>query len=213
MASDVIVFGSQGSSSHFATDSYAELERKAPEARERVNEILRECFLAFNSELNSLSTAEKAALDPWIYDQLDKPETLLKPPPMSQTNAVIESITFYLHQLVDWIIYSYQNTEGSVVETIGVCSGMLPAVLASAFPSADSVEFPEFAGNGLRLAFRIGLRTALFCHRQSEGKSAEPWALTIRGCSAGHLQAKLSEYSHQAAVSLRFPSTYCVNMS
>ncbi|KAK0615280.1 hypothetical protein B0T17DRAFT_647009 [Bombardia bombarda] len=79
------------------------------------------------------------------------------------------------------------------IETAGICTGVLPAILAASFSSYHSAQFQKAAVNGFRLAFWIGFRVSLFC-RSAAGEMWQDhaWALSVFGISAEELEAKLT---------------------
>lgn len=194
-SSDVLLFAGQGSSAHLTTQTFIDLDNKPPELKALLDDFLQKCLTAFYAEFDALADDEKKIVGTGAKKDIDKPEALLTPPPLYQGSAVFESVTLYLHQLVDLILYKFQNGIEAVIETAGVCSGMLPAILAASFPSSISSQFIEYAVDGFRLAFWIGLRTSLFCHQASPDDSHQPWALTVRGCSVEKLQDRVDEYN------------------
>ncbi|KAL2018289.1 hypothetical protein VTK56DRAFT_993 [Thermocarpiscus australiensis] len=58
------------------------------------------------------------------------------------------------------MLYQSQRKTHHVIETTGVCTGVLPAILAAAFSSYASDAFVSAAVEGARLAFWIGVRAA-----------------------------------------------------
>ncbi|KAI1335917.1 ketoacyl-synt-domain-containing protein [Xylariaceae sp. FL0016] len=192
--SDVLLFSSQGSSSHFTVDVLANLEKHDPRIKVEAQDFLRRCHKALHDEFESLDTEEKESLGSWIFSQMDRPETLIRPPPMCQSHPVIESTTFHVHQVLDLILYRYKEQATTIAEAAGVCSGMLPAVLvAASFSTHD--EFLECAVEIFRVAFWIGLRTHLFCIRRSKHKSLAPWTLTVSGSTFREIQDPVAQYN------------------
>ncbi|ROT35234.1 phenolpthiocerol synthesis polyketide synthase ppsA [Sodiomyces alkalinus F11] len=61
------------------------------------------------------------------------------------------------------VYYHKHGGTGITVESSGVCTGVLPAILASAFSSYLSAEFIKTAVEIFRVAFWIGLRNSLWC--------------------------------------------------
>ncbi|KAI1637129.1 hypothetical protein F4809DRAFT_661582 [Biscogniauxia mediterranea] len=193
--SDILLFAAQGSNAHYANRLADYLQDKPLETRRILEDFLQRCFHAFHEEIDSLTGDEEGVLGTDVRKIFDKPESLVTPPSSYQSNAILESITFYVHQIFDLVIFFSRNPDNYVSQTSGVCSGMIACAVAASFPESVSAEFLKYAVDGFRLAFWIGVRVSIFCHKISGGQSNEPWAVTIRGCSAEQLQEKVDAFN------------------
>ncbi|KAI5919289.1 hypothetical protein F4810DRAFT_511777 [Camillea tinctor] len=212
--SDILLFAAQGSNAHYANRLADYLQDKPLETRRTLEDFLQRCFHSFHEEIDSLTGDEEGVLGPDVREIFDKPESLVTPPSNYQSNAVLESITFYVHQIFDFVIFLSRNPDNYVSQTSGVCSGMIAAAVAASFPESAPAEFINYAVDGFRLAFWIGVRVSIFCHEVSGGRSHEPWAVTIRGCSAKELQEKVDTFnaSSPQKLPLRVSAVFCDDM-
>lgn len=216
-SSDILLFASQGSNAHMASDSLKCLENIYPETRRTLEIFLQRCLQVFHEEVLSLSPNEEKAIGPWatVLHDFDEPEKLLSPVAAYQSNPVLESSTIYMHQILDLFLYLSEPTHGILVEVGGVCSGMLPASLAASFPSVGiSADFLDYAVDGFRLAFWIGIRTSLFCRNTASQVSEGSWCLTIKGSSLKKLQEIVVKFNSSQVIipsySLRLHPRYVV---
>ncbi|KUI53776.1 Polyketide synthase PksM [Cytospora mali] len=195
LTSDVLLFGAQGASSDAAATRLLDDIRKSGDAetKQLVDDFLQGCFEAFHSELDKLADREQCVLEASVWKKLDKAETLVTCPPGCQSNAVVECVNLYVHQMLDLLAYMCQaSRDGEVVmaQAAGVCSGILPAVLAASFPSWPSAHFVDYAINAFRVAFWIGVRSSLARWKCMQGNAWDmnnAWALSIRGCGPDQL--------------------------
>ena len=204
---DVLLFGSQGSNAHFTSDAVDELKTAPTEVKDVAQGFLIACFKAFQAELGHVDAEDQKTLGLWNFEQLDRPESLFNPPALSQRDPVVESVSLYIHQVLDLLRHHGSGQCRPTAEAIGVCSGMIPAVLAAAFSPTQHADFLDFATDGLRLAFWLGVRTSLFCHRQRSTTAQGPMALTILGLSAMQVAEKVDEHNRLSvsAAVLHFP--------
>ncbi|KAI1495530.1 hypothetical protein F5X99DRAFT_426131 [Biscogniauxia marginata] len=193
--SDILLFAAQGSNAHYTNRLADYLQDKPLETRRTLDTFLQRCFQAFHEEVENLTGNEEGVLGTNVRELFDKPESLVTPPSSHQSNAILESATFYVHQIFDLISFLSGNPGNYVKQTGGVCSGMIAAAVAASFPESVSSEFLDYAVNGFRLAFWIGVRVTLFCRQISGSQSNESWAVTIRGCSAEQLQEMVDVYN------------------
>ena len=119
---DVLLFGSQGSHSHFHMDTLTDMERTVPAAAQEAHDFVAACFRAFRDELANISDEDRTELGPWTYEHLDKPRTLLNPPAPCQLDPAIESISLYMPQVLDLLRYRHLAGRRPAAEAVGVCS-------------------------------------------------------------------------------------------
>lgn len=203
---DILVFTGQGSSQHLnepgSTDDLrnqlGEVERLA------FTKFLLDCQNAFCKEVDSISPEDKSVLDGDAGDVSvldDNPDNLLKPPKELQSNPIFEALSLYTRQILELIAYQTQNSNVHVVETSGICTGVIPAILAASYTSYSSQVFINAAVEGFRLAFWIGLRASLFSKQSSEQKSdGQPCVLGVFGTQDNVLSDKLASYNEKSEV-------------
>lgn len=193
-AKDIILFAGQGSTV-LAFDKSSILSTSTIASR-----FVKSCHEAFLSDLESIPTEARSAVEQ-TRKALTTPESLANPPPSLSADPIAQSVTLYVHQILDFISYTRsadpsQRAPLSPIETAGFCSGVLPAVIVALCPSPEADEFLETAVVGFRLAFWIGLRSALFCERVVDESSKHlPWSLTVRGLAAAEIERLLKEYN------------------
>lgn len=217
LTSDILLFGAQGASPDVSGALLLDNIRDYgdDETKQLVNDFLQGCFEAFHSELGKLGDHEARALEQSVWTKLDTPETLVTCPPECQSNAVVECVTFYVHQTLDLIAYMSQATchdggDATPSQAAGVCSGILPAVLAaSTFPCGLSSHFVRQAVGVFRVAFWIGVRSSLACWtcvvpggEDWEGNN-DAWALSVRGCVPSQLQGWVDDYNNGTSVCIQ----------
>lgn len=192
---DFLFFGSQGSNAHFTSDVVGELKTAPTQVKQVTQDYLSACFKAFQTELSHVNAEDQKTLGLWNFEQLDRPEALVNPPALSQRDPMVESVSLYIHQVLDLLRHYASGQCKPTAETMGVCSGMIPAVIAAAFSPTQYADFLDYAVDGLRLAFWVGVRTSLFCHHQRSTTAQGPMALTILGLSAAQVAEKVDEHN------------------
>jgi hypothetical protein len=164
-ARDILVFAGQGSKQHLgnagrAPDSLREQLGQDQELAaifssflDRARDVVRDEYSSNKADW-SLGPAEEEEA---FFEQSNN---LLVPPPSLQLHPVFQTISLYTRHILALILYQSQRKTHHVVETTGVCTGVLPAILAAAFSSYASDAFVSAAVQGARLAFWIGVRAA-----------------------------------------------------
>ena len=200
---DLLLFTGQGSSSHFtdsATFDGLLLQLGEPD-REAYHTFADTCLKAFRSELQSLDQNEQSIFENVklnVFNAFNTSRALLLPPQSYQSHPIIETISLYLRHILELFVYqSRQSGENIVVETAGLCTGVLPAILSSSFTAYNTSEFISAATQGFRLAFWIGLRSALYA-KQKAGKEwqASSWVLGVFGLTVEALEDKIESYNN-----------------
>ncbi|RYP90821.1 hypothetical protein DL770_003082 [Monosporascus sp. CRB-9-2] len=160
---DVLVFSAQGSSHHLSDNAKIDrLIEHLGEDGHTFDLILGRCRDALYAELESLDAEEMSILGDGFQDAFREPKNLLLPPQFFQSHPILETITLYLRQILELMVYaSCQNGNHLIVETSGVCTGVLPAIIASSFSSYTSDQFLDAVVESFRLAFWVGLRASL----------------------------------------------------
>ncbi|KAL7622053.1 polyketide beta-ketoacyl-synthase [Parahypoxylon ruwenzoriense] len=205
---DILVFAGQGSKHHLSDrDGVDKLRRHLGEAKPVVKSFLKRCRQAFREEYGSLTPEEQTVLSNDIHYLFEDPDALIFPPRSVLLNPVFETIALYIRQTLELIVFGVNSDfHPRVAEVTGVCTGLLPAILAGSNSSYESDEFLHSAIQGFRLAFWIGVRSALFCRDVSGERYEEsPWVLSTFGCPAREMETKLSEFCDQHQSKLDCP--------
>lgn len=201
---DVLLFAGQGSNQHLADPASVDglKELLGEEQRLAFDSFLCQCRDAFQGEFNSTTPEEKSILEGEVRHAFNEPEALLVPPQSFQFHPIFEALTLYNRQVLELMLFQTQHSNHHVAEAAGICTGVLPAVIAASFLSYDSEDFVKSAVEGFRLAFWIGLRASLFCrHASGESWKNIPCVLGVFGISVEELEAKLASYTAQQRVS------------
>ncbi|KAI1372052.1 hypothetical protein F4677DRAFT_278704 [Hypoxylon crocopeplum] len=197
---DVLLFAGQGSKQHlFDRDAIHGLEKRLGGGKEIFEQFLQRCQEAFRIECHNLSSTEQTILSDDTTPFLEDAEAFLLPPKPFLSNPVIETIALYVRQVLELIAFGlHSDVRPRIVEVTGVCTGLIPAILAAASSSFDSDEFLDTATDGFRLVFLVGLRSALFCRDMvgEQGKDSA-WVLSTFGWPASDLDAHLSEFHNK----------------
>ncbi|KAL1636985.1 polyketide beta-ketoacyl-synthase [Diplodia intermedia] len=191
LSGDIILFAGQGAALSSGPASKSSSSATA-------TRFLKACHDAFLAELSSLSASERTSVGD-IEKAFPSPNSLLDP--SATTSPVVEGITLYIQQILEYISYATDGTAGPsrLAETAGFCSGILPAVIVSLCPYPDSQSFLDISTEGFRLAFWIGLRSSLFCRNLAGDSGADlPWSLTVQGLTVVELEELLREYNSTA---------------
>lgn len=196
---DILLFAPQGArpGSHKPRAS-----QQDPDLQGQVDRFLDDCLDAFHSECTSLTDTERRRFLPHsVSSHITTARDLVAPPPEAHANPVVESVTFFVNQIVDLLHYLGANAHHErllATEICGLCSGLLPAVVASS--SAAPVVVPDLLGLALatfRLAFWIGLRA----HSTVTEEGVDGRVLTVYGETADGLREKIERYNKGVVVS------------
>jgi hypothetical protein len=188
---DVLLFAGQGSNSHWKAPEAATTARQLlqPKHAQIFDLLLSTCRDAFTSELES-ATAEERSIFPKM---LENPECLLFPPSENHSHPLLETVSLYMHQILELILYESQpNGKRCVAEVAGICTGILPAILAASFGSFDSVAFITTAVEGFRVAFWIGMRASIYARSiERDNWQRTSCLLTVFGSNTQKVQEVL----------------------
>ncbi|KAI3327546.1 ketoacyl-synt-domain-containing protein [Xylariaceae sp. AK1471] len=197
---DVLLFAGQGSNQYMSDMASvarlkSELGREAP----TLDGILGRCFEALLAEYDSLTAEDRSGLGLNLNQGFETPQSLLLPPESYQSHPVIETTVLYLRQIMELLLYRKRENSGHAILTAaGVCTGVLPAVLSVSSSWHSSDGFADSIVEGFRLAFWIGVRSALFS-RQISGESwrESSCVLSIFGVPIEEAQGYLSLVENQ----------------
>lgn len=188
MRNEIHIFGGQGSPGLFHEQSLAVVRKDARSSR-FATELLAGCHASLIQDCLSLcpfDSNDEAHL-PAIIQAFPSLGSLLSPPAAVRSDPIIEGITLCLYQLLRFLgeivdDRQYKLRRDSVLETIGFCSGILPAVVVAASETPH-----DFVKNGIaafRIAFWIGYRAGQHSRSVCEDDDQDDggcWTWTISG--------------------------------
>ncbi|RYO74225.1 hypothetical protein DL763_010640 [Monosporascus cannonballus] len=121
---DVLVFSAQGSTHHLSDHAKIDrLNEHLGEEKQTFDLILGRCRDALYAELESSDADEKSILGDGFQDAFQEPKNLLLPPQSFQSHPILETITLYLHQILELMVYaSCRSGSHIIVETSALCS-------------------------------------------------------------------------------------------
>ena len=193
----IVLFGGHGSTTTFSSVAAKRAQSDSDQSASGAIFLLR-CHAAFLEEC--------LGLEYWLLPKLglnltdfQNPKNFLIPPESLQKNAVVQATTICLYQLLRYIAEverpnSQLDASGKqVLETVGVCSGLLPAAVVAT--SATTSELIENGVSAIRLAFRIACRSAIYGHCYTGGKGNNgSWTLIVKGLDRAQAEEKLENY-------------------
>ncbi|KAI0437520.1 hypothetical protein F4803DRAFT_570691 [Xylaria telfairii] len=197
---DILLFNGQGSKEHLSDrDTVVDLEKHLGEANSLFQRFLQQCLDAFHIDCSNLTAKEQIVLGRDSSKFYENTEALLFPPEATRSHPIAETISLYIRQILELIVYSTQSkVHARVIEVTGICTGLIPAVLAASTLSYESPEFLDSAVHGFRLCFWVGLRSASACHNLlGDGASGPAWVLSTFGWPTNKVQMALTEFSSQ----------------
>lgn len=201
-AQRIFLFNGQGSTTIFSSGSAA-ASLDAAKASSAAATLLSRCHAAFLDDLCTIDhqASRTIAIDTRAFHD---PRSLLSPPADYRTHGIIQGTTLLLHQLLHYLAYvetsktTFDTVFDEILETTGLCSGILPALVVASSQSVQ--EFVKHGVEAFRLAFWVGYHSTLESHDESRGGfEGKPWMLTVSGIKQSNLQKKLETFC--AAVS------------
>lgn len=193
----VLLFAGQGSHQYLANPAHvrAMTEQLLDEHLEAFWDFLCQCREAFHIELESTSDEERSTLEGSLKDAFQDAESFLSPPEAFRSHPVVETLSLYTHQVLELMLFQSHNECKTVIEASGICTGILPAILAASFVSYSSPNFIASAVELFRLAFWIGLRASLLSRPPPniEWQKA-PCLLSVFGISVEELENYMNEW-------------------
>lgn len=193
----VLLFSGQGSNQHLVNPQIVQglLDLLNQENRDFFERFLRSCIDAFHVEFANATPDEQRLLGHDLLQALDEPESLFIPPQQFQSHPIIETLSLYIHQILELILFQTLQNGHRVVEVAGVCTGTLPAILAACFTSFASDDFVAAAVQGFRLAFWIGVRaTENVSNTEASDDTEATCVLGIFGSTLEALQELLQSH-------------------
>lgn len=204
VARHVLVFAGQGSNGHFSDRERTSnwLGRLSGDAERLWTEFLARCQSSFDELYRSLPEHERSILPEDTPAFFSTPQAFLHPAAAFQSHPVFQTTTLCVRQVLELLVYqSYHGESSVVVETAGVCTGILPAILASAYTSYLSADFSAAAVGAFKISFWIGLRASLRC-RSVLGPdwNSNPCLLSVFKLQPDVVEELLSAYNSTLAV-------------
>ncbi|KAI0103346.1 hypothetical protein GGR51DRAFT_573276, partial [Nemania sp. FL0031] len=195
---DLLLFNGQGTKEVFSDrETVAELKNRLGDANSLFNQFLQQCLDAFYFECSDLNEKESTVLGCNSSQFYENTDSLFFPSEAIRSHPIAETISLYIRQILGLVVYAAQSkAHPRIVEVSGVCTGLIPAVLAASTLSYESPEFLNLALHGFRLSFWIGLRSATACHDLNGDLALHhAWVLSTFGWPIEELQTALAEFS------------------
>ncbi|KAI1145212.1 hypothetical protein F4825DRAFT_474651 [Nemania diffusa] len=197
---DILLFNGQGSKEHLSDrDTVAELKKLLGDTNSSFKLFLQRCLDAFHFECSNLNDIERMVLGCDSSEFYENTEALFFPSDATRSHPVAETISLYMHQILELIVYAAQSkVHPRITEVTGVCTGLISAVLAASTLSYQSPEFLDSALHGFRLSFWVGLRSAAACHDlPADLAPHSAWVLSTFGWPINELQMALTEFGSE----------------
>lgn len=203
--SRIVWFGGQGSSHLFSKGTTSALQDARSSSTAAL--LLGRCFEALELELEVLGSEFEAVFESGA-PRFETPEDMLRLQETFHDNALFQSThTFLQHSLRYLATWSktqqtFQDFQASLVETSGLCTGLLASLTIATSDSASS--FIQRGVQAFRLAFWIGYRAAEFCKERAGHDFARTgWNLLLTDQNEQDLKTLLRE-ENQLVSTTRF---------
>lgn len=196
----VVLFGGQGSSNIFSTNSSCLAAEDARQSTAGALFVSR-CHAAFLEDCLSIEIELRKSINLNLADFHD-PKDLITPQQSLHTNPIIQATTLCLYQLLHYLAEierldpNLTTLTSHVQETTGICSGLLSAAVVAT--SKDTMTFISHGIAAFRLAFWTAFRSAV--HGSAvEGVTERPkqWSLIVMGLSRDELERKMEMFQRQ----------------
>lgn len=194
MSKKAILFAGQGCYFEKCNEDGGDLPDsflRSPVARR----FLKTCHSTLIAEYCCLTDRERSSLGGNIDELLHSPRSIIYPPSSHHTNAVIQGISLFVRQILEYILHVENPGEQTpdIIEISGFCSGMISAIITSSVPSPRSPSFIPTAIAGFCLTFWAGLRSLIFCQARIEKPGKDhPWSLVVLGMSEDEIESALA---------------------
>ncbi|KFA56353.1 hypothetical protein S40293_08749 [Stachybotrys chartarum IBT 40293] len=191
---DILIFAGQGSNQYLISPSIAKGLRQLLGEEQEVafQGFLSRCKDAFHQELSSVTAEGQSILGDDIINAFQDPDSFLLTPESFQSHPVLETLNLYIFEILELVLLDCHEENHHVIETAGICTGILPAILAASFTSYNSKKFWNSAVEGFRLAFWTGLRASLYSRQVSGGVWRDkPSVLGVFGAKAEEVESRL----------------------
>jgi malonyl CoA-acyl carrier protein transacylase len=193
----VLLFAGQGSRTTFSVASSKTALQKSL-CHHVASLVLERCHEIFLHDLSTLTCDERVILTEEEAKSLKTPEDLVSPSTSLAENPVVQAVTFYLHQILEYIVYAASDKDRkkprTLSEVAGFCSGILPALVIAADAAIESPAFLDYTVGAFRLAFWIAIRSSLFSKAIGGTKWRDlPWSLVVAGLTREELETSLAD--------------------
>ena len=193
----IVFFGGHGSSTIFSSVAS---ERAQYDAQNSVmgSLFLSRCHAAFLEECLDLEASLRRKLNLDVAD-FQKVADFLVPPESLHNNPIIQAATICLYQLLRYFA-EIENPDSrpepsgkQILEAVGVCSGLLPAIVVAT--SSTTHELLEHGVAAFRLAFRIARGSATYgLNYEKPTEKRDSWTLIVVGSSQGQVCERLESF-------------------
>lgn len=161
MSSSFLVFAGLGSLSIFSQEAFRQANRDASNPECTV--LLQSCYMLFRQQISESVHRNIISQGTIDLEDFTEPLSLTQPAVKYRQNAIIQHTTLYLHQIMRYLVCRHDL--GSLVGSVGICAGLLPAAVASA-GSLSTAEIISLACNFFQVALCIGIRCEAHCRRR-----------------------------------------------
>ena len=198
----VILFGGQGSSSLFSAATAHHIEDDVQRCAAGAL-LLSKCHAAFLEDCFSLDVESRKIIDINVADFHDR-RAFLIPKQSLHANPIIQATTICLYQLLHYLVevdrsgLNPKDLTDQILETTGICSGLLPATVVAASKNVES--FILFGVAAFRLAFWIAFRSVRYGRVVvPKARMGKPWSLVVIGLSRSELEERLEKLEEQVS--------------
>ena len=199
----VVIFGGHGSSALFAGIA-SERARKDAQSSAACSIFLSRCHATFLEDCLRLEPGPGQTISDEIRTVLQNRDTFLNPPVTVQNNAIVQAVTICLYQLLRYLAEAdgpepRLAPDGShILESVGVCSGLLPSAVVSTSQSVS--DLIEHGVAAFRLAFYIAHRSVLHGHiYELPDDKHRSWTLIVTGMSEMEADKKVEKFCAQVS--------------
>ncbi|KAL8893769.1 MAG: hypothetical protein Q9192_004942, partial [Flavoplaca navasiana] len=197
----VVIFGGHGSSTLFACAASERAQRDA-QSSAACSIFLSRCHAAFLEDCLRLGPDPGQTISEEIRTILQNRDNFLAPPVTVQSNAIVQAVTICLYQLLRYLAEAdgpepRLPPDGShILESVGVCSGLLPSAVVATSQSISGLI--EHGVAAFRLAFYIAHRSVLHGHvYELPDDKHRSWTLIVTGMSELEADKKVERFRAQ----------------
>lgn len=199
----VVIFGGHGSYALFAGIA-SERARKDVHSSAACSILLSRCHAAFLEDCLRLGPGPGQTISEEIRRILQNRDNFLTPPVTVQSNAIVQAVTICLYQLLRYLAEAdgpeprLAPDGNHILESIGVCSGLLPSAVVATSQSISGLI--EHGVAAFRLAFYIAHRSVLHGHDyELPDDKHRSWTLIVTGMSELEADKKVERFRAQVS--------------